>query len=471
MKRTQVINEALVRRWGDLYDAPVDAEPEMQVISKRFEDAIRRLGIIFRPTEEDGEREYDVLSDGQKSLFYFSLVAAVFDIERRLLDASSSSSAAERYASLGFRPDLLQIPALTLFALEEPENHLASYFLARIIKQIDSVAQSQMAQAVFTSHSPAILGRVPPQQVRHFRLDPDARMAIVREISLPDQPDEVAKYVREAVTAFPEVYFARFVILCEGASEQIVIPRLASALKDLDIDSAFVAVVPLGGRHVNHFWKLLTDLDIPYATLIDLDLGREGGAWGRIKYACEQLLAVGEDRDQLLTVNDGDGNESVLSKDEFAQLHTWNADDIETITSWTDSLEDFGVFLSTPLDLDMAMLSCFPRAYQAIAPAGYGPRIPEIDDPAYQDYLEGAAKTVLGEAGPSLSAYSDSLRNLQQLFPWYRYLFSNKSKPSTHILALSQIDDDQLASSAPPALVRLLNHVSKCLGWEPQTDF
>ena len=59
----------------------------------------------------------------------------------------------------------------------------------------------------------------------------------------------------------------------------------------LDIDRSFVAVVPLGGRHVNHLWRLLNDLDIPYATLLDLDWGRAGGGWGHIKTTCTQLLA------------------------------------------------------------------------------------------------------------------------------------------------------------------------------------
>ena len=79
-------------------------------------------------------------------------------------------------------------------------------------------------------------------------------------------------------------------MLGEGASEEVVLPRLAEAM-GLDIDRSFVAVVPLGGRHVNHLWRLLTDLDIPYATLLDLDWGRAGGGWGRIKTACTQLLA------------------------------------------------------------------------------------------------------------------------------------------------------------------------------------
>ena len=81
-----------------------------------------------------------------------------------------------------------------------------------------------------------------------------------------------------------KLYFARFVLLVEGDSERIVLPRLAEAL-DLLIDPAFVAIVPLGRRHVQHFWRLLTHLGIPHATLLDRDLGRDGGGFGRVTYA------------------------------------------------------------------------------------------------------------------------------------------------------------------------------------------
>ena len=89
---------------------------------------------------------------------------------------------------------------------------------------------------------------------------------------MPSDDEEAAKFVRGAMLAFPELYFARFVLLVEGDSERIVLPKLAKVL-DLLIDPAFVAIVPLGGRHVQHFWRLLSHLGIPYATLLDLELG------------------------------------------------------------------------------------------------------------------------------------------------------------------------------------------------------
>ena len=65
----------------------------------------------------------------------------------------------------------------------------------------------------------------------------------------------------------------------------------------MPVDPSFVSVVPLGGRHVNHFWRLLTDLSIPYVTLLDLDRERETGGWA-VKYVLDQLIAVGRPRNQ-----------------------------------------------------------------------------------------------------------------------------------------------------------------------------
>lgn len=76
----------------------------------------------------------------------------------------------------------------------------------------------------------------------------------------------------------PTIFCAVRDFLAEGNSERVVLPRLAEA-RGVPLDPSFVPVVPLGGRYVSHFWRLLTDLGIPHATLLDFDLGRtHGGA-------------------------------------------------------------------------------------------------------------------------------------------------------------------------------------------------
>lgn len=432
------IGKALQARWSGLHDDVVDTKPRLSLVSRRFEDVVNKIAVIFEQGPDGQERGLDALSDGQQSLFYFALAAAVFDLEREVMDGTVE----------GFRDDTLRIPALTLFALEEPENHLSPYFLARIIRQVRSLTDAGRAQAIVTSHSPAVLSRVNPREVRYCRCDPKTRVSSVKKIKMPAKTDEAAKFVRGAMLAYPELYFARFVLLVEGDSERIVLPRLADAL-DLLIDPAFVAVVPLGGRHVQHFWGLLKQLGIPHATLLDLDLGREGGGFGRVKTAIEKLIEFGVPKAALLETKDG-----VLSDDDFAAMHTWqDPEDRKLLKGWIDCLKPHGVYFSAPLDLDLAMLEAFTDAYQAIIPKGGGPKMA----------ADKAAEVVLGTAGPGLTLYTGPFRGYRELLPAYRYHFLTNSKPAMHLAALAHITKKDLKESMPAVLAEVLDHIAKSL--------
>jgi putative ATP-dependent endonuclease of OLD family len=432
------IGKAIQSRWSGLHDDVVDTKPRLSLVSRRFEEIVNKIAVIFEQGPDGHERGLDVLSDGQQSLFYFALAAAVFDLERAVVAGTVE----------GFRDDNLRIPALTLFALEEPENHLSPYFLARIIRQVRSLTDSGGAQAIVTSHSPALLSRVNPREVRYCRCDPKTRVSSVKKIKMPAGLDEAAKFVRGAMLAYPELYFARFVLLVEGDSERIVLPRLAEAL-DLLIDPAFVAIVPLGGRHVQHFWRLLTHLGIPHATLLDLDLGRDGGGFGRVKTAIEKLIEVNVSKAQLLKIDKG-----ILSDADFAAMHTWqDAEDRKNLKAWVDSLKPHGVYFSAPLDLDLAMLDAFPDAYKAIIPKGGGPKMA----------ADKAAEVVLGTAGPGLSLYTGPFKGYPDLLPAYRYHFLTNSKPAIHLAALTHIKKKDVADKMPAVLAEVLRHIAKSL--------
>ena len=201
----KAISGALSDRWYELEDLESDADPNLTLVSQRFEEVVAKIQVIF-----DGpggiERGLEILSEGQQSLFYFALAAAVFDLERNAVAGKVK----------GFLTDELRIPALSIFAIEEPENHLSPYFLSRITTQIRSIINTGAAQALVTSHSPAVLSRVEPTEVRYCRCDPTARVSTVKTVEMPPDASEAAKFVRGAMLAFPELYFARFVILVEG---------------------------------------------------------------------------------------------------------------------------------------------------------------------------------------------------------------------------------------------------------------
>jgi putative ATP-dependent endonuclease of the OLD family len=427
------ISTALSERWKELHDEKADTEPAIALTSQRFEEVIARIQVLFQQAPGAIERGLDALSEGQQSLFYFALATAIFDLERDAL----------RGKIKGFRSEDLRIPALSIFAIEEPENHLSPYYLARIVRQVRSIIGDGGSQAFITSHSPAVLSRVNPEEVRYCRRDETSHKTELRNIQLPEDDAEAVKFVRGAVLAYPELYFARFVLLVEGDSERIVLPLLAEADGFL-FDPSFVAIVPLGGRHVQHFWRLLNGLSIPFATLLDLDLGREGGAYGRIKTTVSQLIDSGVPAKDLLRLQGG----TQLTQQQFAQMHTWSPD--SSLSGWIDVVKRYGVYFSAPLDLDLEMLAALPKAYQAVIPSGGGPRMKPDD----------AAKVVLGEGGPGLTAYTGQYKAFIEHLPAYRYHFMGHSKPATHLRALARLSEEQLEAGTPKNYRELFNHIS-----------
>lgn len=428
------ISAAVTQRWQQLHSAGTDTLPIFRPVDTRWQEFIRRVEVVFHPNELGQDRALDELSDGQRSLFHLAMAAATLDIEAQLSGGRVPA---------GFVNDGVALPALTLVALEEPENNLAPYYLSRIIKQVQEIAAGSNAQAVVSSHSPSILARVDPSSVRHFRLNPTNRCSEVRGINLPVGDEDASKFIREAVRAYPELYFARYVILGEGATEEVVLPTLAKAM-DFPIDRSFVAVVPLGGRHVNHLWRLLHGLQVPFSTLLDLDWGRSGGGFGRVKTVLEQLLSVGYTGAQLF----GDQLRPEGPQANLDQVAALDPADIAHLRRCVLWLENFNVFYSDPLDLDYTMLNAYPAAYRQLEAGMRGPS------------MNGDARvTVLGDDGRPVfydAAHDDALR-------WYRYLFLGRGKPSTHVRVLSRLAQAELLAGLPQPLGRMLQRVRETI--------
>ncbi len=436
----KTIQDRLGKRWDALHDDALYATPALRFTVGDLEEFLKGVDVVFGPVPGQAEDQLHRLSDGMKSLFYFAIVAATFDVESQVASTAAQDNPA-------FDVDRLAPPALTVLAVEEPENHVAPQLLGRIVELLRTVALAPSGQVVITSHSPGILSRVDPTDVRYLRLqeDPTTRCTEVRTILLPAPADEAHKYVKEAVRAYPELYFARLVILGEGDSEEIVLPRILRSA-GIGLDAQLLSVVPLGGRHVNHFWRLLSGLSIPFITILDLDAEREGGGSGRIRTACQELVAIGTKRSPLLDVEGGTLTDTELDALELEPKH---------FPAWLAELERHDVFFSSPLDLDLLMLEACQAAYQSLAVRG--PQLPAKGTPGYDERQVRATRAVLGDGGGDGSTYTPAQR---VLFPWYSYLFLGRGKPSTHILALSKLTDAQIEQSLPAVLGRLRQRVA-----------
>ncbi|RDU97845.1 ATP-dependent nuclease [Trinickia dinghuensis] len=408
------LSESLKTTWGTLHKGSFFADPHITFVASEIEALLRHLSVSFSPGHDEELVDFSRLSDGQKSMLYLSLVLSAQSIGRAVLAGEDDS----------FDPDKLRPPVFTIVALEEPENSLSPHYLGRIVNALVAMTGNEDAQALIATHAPSMLRRVDPQHIRYLRLT-DERTTKITRIRMPKKTDEAHKFVREAVQAYPEIYFSRLVILGEGDSEEIVLPRILRA-KGVPVDESAVTVAPLGGRHVNHFWRLLSALEIPHLTLLDLDVARYQGGWGRFKYANDQLSEYRAK--DVLPENYG--------------IPKWNSDKnkVRKYPWYIEALEARGVFFSFPMDLDFAMLLSYPDEYGV-----------ESNPPS-----EPTIKAVLGDSHHDASQYN---ANELGLFGTYHKRFKLGSKPAAHIDALAQLSDEELLADMPESLSRLADAV------------
>ena len=465
-KGVSMFGASLAEQWK-----AYDSDDRYSTASLRFnstdiETSVRKTEVVFEPTETGKEYTIDQMGDGLRSLFYISLVDSILDVEGKMQREIESDP---ENTSFSRKP-----PILTVVALEEPENHIAPHLLGKLVGNLSNIADKSNAQAIMTSHSPAIVKRVDPENLRYFRMDKDLHTSKVRSITLPEKESvqDQYKYIKEAVRAYPELYFAKLVILGEGDSEDIILPKYWEAVSG-NVDVGGISIVPLGGRHVNHFWRLLNDLQIPHITLLDLDREREGGGWGRIQYVLQQLIANGHDKNKLLDTKRG-----VLTDEQLDGMSKWDVSDVTSMQKWIDKLEQYNVFFSAPLDIDFMMLEQMGSEYKKSLNPAEGPRleifkegqtkrilIQAIEETGahpdeYGARIKKDIKSTLKEEGGCGSTYSTEQ---QELMIWYTYFFLNRGKPSTHIAVLSRLNDEAIKDNIPPVLGRLIEAAERIL--------
>ncbi|MEV6415654.1 AAA family ATPase [Kribbella sp. NPDC051718] len=420
------IGERLEKEWSALHRGTFFKDPALTFGQGELESVLRQLTVTFLPSHTGSPIAYERLSDGQKSLLYISLVLAWQSMARRVLIGLDTSLDRDR----------LRPPVHLIIALEEPENSLAPHYLGRIVRRLRDACGFGDAQALIATHAPALLKRVEPESIRFLRLNNERETAVHR-IVLPEKDSDAAKYVREAVLAYPELYFSRLVILGEGDSELIVLPRVLAAAGIAE-DDASVAVVPLGGRHVNHFWRLLNELRIPSVTLLDLDCGRYQAGWGRVHNALKQVNAI---------------RPGTFDPAKIAALPKWDQPiDFPLYANGKGAifvLEQQGVFFSEPVDLDLMLMVAFPEAY------GVEPATPD----------EKVIVSVLGKNHVNEDRLPEQVLNL---FDSYHAKFDLQSKPATHLGAMANLSDEDLISGLPQVLQRMLERIRQDLAGLPE---
>lgn len=460
------INQEIQKSWKLYHEDNRFSQAELTINSSEMVGALRQIALKFSPTTTEEAFTVSDLGDGLRSIFYFSLVDSILDIELEITKDREENPDNPRFKLIPL--------VLTILAIEEPETHIAPHHIGKLIKRFKQLGNNDNSQVILTSHSPAIVKRIDPEDLRYLRIENNDRVlqTIVSDIQLPQAIDASYKYIKGAIQAYPELYFAKLVVLGEGDSEELLLPKFFDLLGK-EVDSSQISIVPLGGRHVNYFWKLLNALRIPYITLLDFDNERYGGGWGRIKYISQHLYELNTEFQEWFNTQGLDFNE--IGARECESMED------KRLINWFNKLEEFNVYFSSPLDIDFLMLQHYKEHYLDMLSSKEGPVVSYADsggnnkkvkltdlDCIDKLQLEGLEKrieeakiaTLKDKSGPG-----DSFtREEKELMIWYQYFFLGRGKPTTHMQFLSSISDDELTRNLPPVFEKIVNRAEELLG-------
>lgn len=184
-------------------------------------------------------------------------------------------------------------PATHLIFVEEPEAHLHPQMQEVFISQLNAAIGKLSArypkeaawnvQFVITTHSPHVANAASFEAVRYFlndtRTKSNARQTKVKDfkkgmssISVEDQ-DFLHQYMTLTKC---DLYFADKVIMVEGTTERLLMPRLCELVdKSLDdkhkLARQYVTCVEVGGAYAHIFYPLLDFLELKTLVVTDLD--------------------------------------------------------------------------------------------------------------------------------------------------------------------------------------------------------
>ncbi|MDG3108571.1 AAA family ATPase [Streptococcus suis] len=197
------INQEIQKSWKLYHEDNRFSQAELTINSSEMAGALRQIALKFSPTTTEEAFTVSDLGDGLRSIFYFSLVDSILDIELEITKDREENPDNPRFKLIP--------PILTILAIEEPENHIAPHHIGKLIKRFKQLGNNDNSQVILTSHSPAIVKRIDPEDLRYLRIENNDSVlqTIVSDIQLPQSIDESYKYIKGAIQAYPELYFAK----------------------------------------------------------------------------------------------------------------------------------------------------------------------------------------------------------------------------------------------------------------------
>ena len=222
-------------------------EVEIRPLPERLEDLTHSVDVVVGGGDAKASLPMRLQGLGSRSLaalrVYFALCRLRIGVDQ------------------GVRPHLVTL-------LEEPEAHLHPQAQAAVYRSILDLP----GQTVVATHSNVLIGEVDLQAVRVLRTTGAGTSAttLTRETA-----KKVAVFRRYISRPLGELFFARLVILVDGASERSTIPILLEPLLGRDVGGLGVMLLDMQGPSKEWLSQVIEGLDelgkIPWIAFVDND--------------------------------------------------------------------------------------------------------------------------------------------------------------------------------------------------------
>jgi putative ATP-dependent endonuclease of OLD family len=156
-------------------------------------------------------------------------------------------------------------PFFPILAAEEPEAHLHPNAQKTLYRQL---AESK-GQVIVSTHSPYLVTMADVTHVRSLRKESTGIVANKLLYNISDEDKKIL--AREITIKRGEILFSRALLLCEGITEEQVLPAMFEVYIGKSLYDLGISCISVGGKNYSPFVKLACSLGIPTFIVSDND--------------------------------------------------------------------------------------------------------------------------------------------------------------------------------------------------------
>lgn len=175
------------------------------------------------------------------------------------------------------------IEPIHIVFVEEPEAHLHAQAQQVFVKKaFEALCNNKLikenpwlsTQLVLSTHSNHVVNELDLNCMRYFKrvIDAGEKIPISKVVNLSSTfgtDDETKQFVTRYIRlTHCDIFFSDAVILVEGPAEKVLVP---SFLAKAGLDSYYISVIEVNGRHAHSFRKLIEKIGIATLIVTDID--------------------------------------------------------------------------------------------------------------------------------------------------------------------------------------------------------